>query len=69
MAVRLSYLSDVWVGLVRVDASVFLHVLEGIGHVASSAAVVLCDAVHQVLGTEVYQLTRLLGQLALQGPG
>lgn len=65
----LSYLSDVWVGLLRVNASVFLHILEGVGHVSSSAAVVFCNAVHQILRTEVQQLPCLLGQLALEGPG
>lgn len=69
VGLRLSYLSDVRVGRLRVDASVFLHVPEGIGHVSSSAARVLFDAVHQVLGTEVQQLTPCLGQLALEGPG
>lgn len=66
---RMSHLSDVWVRLLRVDASVVLHVPKGVGHVPSSAAVVLFDTVHQVLGTEVNQLTGFLGQLALQGPG
>lgn len=65
----LTHLSDVGVGRLGVDASVLLHVPEGVGHVTSSAAVVLRHAVHQVLRTEVHQLTRLLGQLALQGPG
>lgn len=69
MGLRLSYLSDVRVGRLRVDASVLLHVTEGIGHVSSSTASVLFDAVHQVLGTEVQQLTLRLGQLALEGPG
>ena len=66
---RLRYLSHVRVDLVRVDASVLLDVVEGVGHVSSAAAVVLFDAVHQVLRTEVQQLARLLGQLALEGPG
>jgi len=65
---RLSHLSDVRVDVLRVDAFVFLHVLEGIGHISSSAAVVLRHAVHQVLGAEVQQLARHLGQLALEGP-
>lgn len=69
VALRPSYHSDVRVGPLRVDAAVFLHVLEGVGHVSSPAAVVLCNTVHQVLGTEVQQFTRLLGQLALEGPG
>lgn len=63
------YLADVRVGRLRVQASVFLHVFEGVGHVAASAAVVLLHAVHQVLGTEVDQLARLLGQLTFEGPG
>lgn len=65
----MSYLSDVRVRLVRVDASVVLHVPKGVGHVPPSAAVVLGHTVHQVLGTEVNQLTGSLGQLALEGPG
>ncbi len=69
MLLKLSHLSDVWVRRLRVDASVFLHVSEGVGHVSSSTALVLFDTVHQVLGTEVHQLTRLLCQLALEGPG
>lgn len=63
------YLADVRVGRLRVDAAVVLDVLEGGGHVPSSAAAVLRDAVHQVLRTEVHQLPRSLGQLALEGPG
>lgn len=66
---KFPHLSAVGVGLLGVDASVLLHVVEGFGHVPSSAAVVLFDAVHQVLGAQVHQLTRRLGQLALQGTG
>lgn len=66
---KFPHLSAVGVGLLGVDAPVLLHVAEGVGHVPSSAAIVLFDAVHQVLGAQVHQLARRLGQLALQGAG
>lgn len=61
------HLSHVRVGVFGVDAAVLLHVLEGVGHVAPSTAVVLRHAVHQVLGTQVQELARFLLELALQG--
>lgn len=63
------YLSHIRVGRLRVNAAVSLHVAERVGHVSSSTAVVLSDTIHQVLRTQVHQLTRCLGQLALEGPG
>lgn len=48
-----SHLSHIWVGIFRVNAPVLLHILEGIGHVASSTAIILRDTVHQVLGTQI----------------
>lgn len=68
-AEALSYLFDVRVRCLRVDASVHGHVSEGVGHVSASAAIVLFNAVHQVLGAEVHQLSRLLCQHALKSPG
>lgn len=62
------YLAKVRVSLLCVDASVFLNVFEGVGHVASTTAIVLSNTVHQVLGAEVYQFACGLCQLALQGP-
>lgn len=64
-----SYLSHIRVSFLRVDASVFLHILESVGHVPASTAVVLGDTVHQVLGTQVHEVARFLGQLALQSSG
>lgn len=66
---QVSYLSNVRVGFLRIDAPVIFHVTEGVGHVASSAAVVLLHTVHEVLWAEVHELARLLGQLALESPG
>lgn len=66
---RISYLSNVRVSGLRVDAFVRGHVVEGVGHVPASAAVVLFDAVHQVLGAEVHQLTCLFSQHALESSG
>lgn len=63
------HLSAVRVRLLGVDASVLLHVVEGVGHVSAAATVVLLDTVHQVLGTEVHQFLCGLGQLALQSSG
>lgn len=63
------HLSAVRVRLLRVDASVLLHVAEGIGHVSAAATVVLLDTVHQVLGTKVQKFLGCLRQLALQGAG
>lgn len=48
-----SHLSHIRVGVFGVNAPVLLHILEGIGHVAPSTAIVLRHAVHQVLGTQI----------------
>lgn len=48
-----SHLSHIWVGIFRVNAPVLLHILEGIGHVAPSAAIILRNTVHQVLRTQI----------------
>lgn len=69
LAEWVAHLSNIWVGRFRVNTSIFIHILEGIGHVASSTAVVLCNTVHQVLRTKVNELPGLLGQLPLKGPG
>lgn len=64
-----SHLSLVRVGLLGVDASVGLDVLEGIVHQASVAAVVAVTAraVHQLLLAQGHQLAGLLEGLTLQG--
>lgn len=48
-----SYLSHIWVGIFRVNAPVLLHILEGIGHVSPSTAIILRNTIHQVLGTQI----------------
>lgn len=48
-----SHLSHVGVGIFRVNAPVPLHILEGIGHVAPSTAIILRHTIHQVLGAQV----------------
>lgn len=65
-----AHLSFVGIRRLRVDALVVDDVLEGSVHVAAVAALVAVFArtVHQVLGAEVDQLPRGLGQLSLQGP-
>lgn len=63
------YLSNVWIGCFRINPPVGNHVSERVGHVSTSAAVVICDAVHQVLGTQVHQLARRLGQQTLKSTG
>lgn len=62
--------SSVGIPRLRVDAAVVDDVLEGSVHVAAVAAVVavFAGAVHQILGAQVHQLPRGLGQLSLQGP-
>lgn len=64
------HLSSVGIRGLRVDALVVDDVLEGSVHVAAIAAVVavFARAVHQVLGAQVDQPPRGLGQLPLQGP-
>lgn len=62
-----SHLSHVRVGVFGVDAPVLLHILEGVGHVAPSTAIVLRHTVHQVLGTQVQEFASFLLELALQG--
>lgn len=64
------HLSSVGIRGLRVDALVVDDVLEGSVHVAAVAAVVavFARAVHQVLGAQVHQPPRGLGQLPLQGP-
>lgn len=51
--VGLSHLSHIWVGIFGVNAPVPLHILEGIRHVAPSAAIILRHTIHQVLGTQI----------------
>lgn len=65
---KTTYLANVWVGIIGIDASVDLHVLEGMRHVAAPTAVVAGDAVDQVLWAEIQQLPSLLLELSLQGP-
>jgi len=48
-----SHLSNIWIGIFRVNASVLLHILEGIGHIAPSTAIILRHTVHQVLRTQI----------------
>lgn len=60
------YLANVGIRVVGIDSPVLLHVLKGVGHVASTTAAVAGDAVDQVLGAEVQHLARLLLQLPLQ---
>lgn len=48
-----SHLSNIRVGIFRVNAPVLLHILEGIGHVAPSTAIILRHTVHQVLWTQI----------------
>lgn len=66
-----SHLSLIRVGLLGVDASVGLDVLEGVVHQASVAAVVAvtAGAVHQLLLAQGHQLAGLLEGLTLQGAG
>ena len=59
-------LADVGVGSLRVDAAVLPDVLEGVGHVAAAAAIVVGHTIHQVLGAKGEQLPRLPFQLPLQ---
>lgn len=62
-----SHLADVGVGVLGVDAAVLPDVLEGVGHVATPAAVVVGHAIHQVLGAEGQQFPSFPLQLPLQG--
>lgn len=65
-----THLSSIGIPSLRVDALVVDDVLEGLAHEATIAAFVsiFTRTVHQVLWTQVYQLPRDLGQLALKGP-
>lgn len=56
--------------MLRVQAAVLTHVLEGAGHVAAVAAVVaqLPRAVDEVLFAQHHQLPRPVEDEALQGP-
>lgn len=62
-----SHLSNIWVGIFRVNAPVLLHILEGIGHIAPSAAIILRHTIHQVLWTQIQEFAGFLLELALQG--
>lgn len=63
---RPAYLANVGIRVIRVDSSVLLHVLKGVGHVAPTTAAVAGDAVNKVLGAQVEHFARLLLQLPLQ---
>lgn len=69
--VYFSHISLIRVGLLGVDASVGLDVLEGVVHQASVAAVVAvtAGAVHQLLLAQGHQFAGLLEGLTLQGAG
>lgn len=66
-----SHISLIRVGLLGVEASVGLDVLEGVVHQASVAAVVAvtAGAVNQLLLAQGHQLAGLLEGLTLQGAG
>lgn len=59
-------LADVGVGILRIYAAVLPDILKGVGHVATTAAVVVGHTVHQVLRAEREQLPCLPLQLPLQ---
>lgn len=65
------YLSLIWVGLLRIDPSVLLNVLEGAVHQAATAAHVaeVPRTVNQLLLTQRHQLLSLPVVLAFKRSG